>query len=288
MTNADDENERRVAVIREAVRLISVGTGEINDVFSRARGPLPKKSMRVLHTRLKELRSAAETTEDGFRDWTVELTGKPNEAEQAQHDELRALFEVEVAAIQRCVARIAEELRSGGSRRSAETVPPGGCWGATAKAQSLEATLSSIGATTMPAAMKARKAEGRLASHARMADALRQIAREEESACEIHNVAESCDEGDQSPVAKPRASAALCPFWVKAMIFIALTSVGYTAWSHARILFHDAAREELRWALARGDLNMTGRGVRGWTPRIPVRHDSGIRDRPRFRQNGDA
>lgn len=305
MSNADDEHDRRIAVIHEAVRVIREGTEEINDVFSIARGPLPKKAMRGLHTRLKDLRHAAETAEDAFRDWTVELTGRPDGVEQREHDELRTTFEVEVAAVQRCVARVAEELRRSKSTpkagsceleepckpsadiESAEPAlddstaaqtakkvtvsnrdKPAGSWASLLPSNNVErsSSVASSRATLPPSrtgvAPPFRSAEDRASSHTRMANTLRAIASQEEEmhaprAEEVYHITDGCRDSYHTPGIKPKVNPGHLPVWAKSIIAIALTSLGYTIWSHARLLIHDAAREEVRWAIASGGVNVT-------------------------------
>lgn len=109
----DEQNQPRGEPIRAAVRMIRSGTREIDEVFASARGPLSKGQIKDIRQRVKELRATAEWAEDAFRDWTVDLSGGGFNVrvERDQHDALRASFEAEVAAIQRSMVRLAEEVK---------------------------------------------------------------------------------------------------------------------------------------------------------------------------------
>lgn len=119
-----DDDGPRIGLIRAAVRTIRSGTTEIEGVFDRARGPLTKKSLRGLHQRVKELRQTAEAAEDAFRDWTVELTGRPLAEGRVEHDALRASFEAEVAGIQQCMAKVAAEAELRQVKKAKAAAPP--------------------------------------------------------------------------------------------------------------------------------------------------------------------
>jgi len=108
-----DEGDPRVELIRAAKRTIRAGTEEIDATFASARGPLGKAVVRDLHRRVKDLRQTAESAEESFRDWTVELAGRGLDAaaERALYESLRADFEVEVAAIRLSMSRVADEVK---------------------------------------------------------------------------------------------------------------------------------------------------------------------------------
>jgi hypothetical protein len=125
--------------IKEAMYLIQVGTSEINDVFTEARGPLPKKAMKEIHQRIQKMRQAAEAAEDAFRDWTIELGGGASSAKRAAHDNLRARFEVQVQSIQTCMTRVAEEIKR---RKVVKTDVEAGTGVALASAEPTAATLA--------------------------------------------------------------------------------------------------------------------------------------------------
>jgi len=109
---AAEEDGPREELIRAAMRTITHGTQEIHVTFSQARGPLSKAVIRDLHRRVKDLRQTAESAEDAFRDWTVELSGRPYEKEaKLRYDELRASFEEEVSSIQHAMSRVADEVK---------------------------------------------------------------------------------------------------------------------------------------------------------------------------------
>merc|ERR1719440_2390197 len=107
-----DEDGPREELIGTAIRTISHGTQEMHATFSQARGPLSKAVIKDLHRRVKDLRQTAESAEDAFRDWTVDLSGRPYERDaKLRFDELRESFEGEVASIQHAMARVADEVK---------------------------------------------------------------------------------------------------------------------------------------------------------------------------------
>lgn len=108
-----EDGDPRVELIRAAKRTIRAGTEEIDATFSSARGPLSKAVVRDLHRRVKDLRQTAESAEESFRDWTVELAGRGLDAaaERALYESLRADFEVEVAGIRLSMSRVADEVK---------------------------------------------------------------------------------------------------------------------------------------------------------------------------------
>lgn len=102
-----------MGLIRAATRTIHAGVREIDAQLSQVRGPLSKKAIRLLGVKIKELRQTAESAEHAFRDWTVDLTGRPGEgiAEKVEYDALRLAFESEVEGIQRSMLRVADEVK---------------------------------------------------------------------------------------------------------------------------------------------------------------------------------
>merc|ERR1719265_2511664 len=103
--------------------------------------------------RLKEMRDTAEKAEDAFRDWTVELTGQVfAEKERIKHGDLRREFEVQVAAVQTCMTRVANEVarrkahkksaKEADAAASAEKFASNGGLAAEEEAPSQKSTLS--------------------------------------------------------------------------------------------------------------------------------------------------
>lgn len=111
MAHRDGEGPSPPDVIRHAIGTIRDGLFEINEQLLNVRGILSKDEVLKLHQRLKEMRDTAEQAEDAFRDWTVELTGQVfAEPQRILHGELRREFEIQVAAVQTCMARVGNEV----------------------------------------------------------------------------------------------------------------------------------------------------------------------------------
>lgn len=109
--SAPEQISKEAYVIRMAIGSIRDGLFEINEQLLNVRGVLSKEEVLKLHMRLKEMRDTAERAEDAFRDWTVELTGQVFvEKERVMHGDLRREFEVQVAAVQTCMTRVANEV----------------------------------------------------------------------------------------------------------------------------------------------------------------------------------
>eukprot|EP00747_Dinoflagellata_sp_TGD_P164492 gnl/TRDRNA2_/TRDRNA2_184487_c0_seq1.p1 gnl/TRDRNA2_/TRDRNA2_184487_c0~~gnl/TRDRNA2_/TRDRNA2_184487_c0_seq1.p1 ORF type:complete len:458 (+),score=91.72 gnl/TRDRNA2_/TRDRNA2_184487_c0_seq1:87-1460(+) len=105
----------RISRIRTATLTLRNGVSEVDAQFAQARGNLPKAAIKDLHRRVKELRQTAESTEDAFRDWTIDLADRPaalvSAVERTEYDTLRATFELEVSAVEKCMARVVEEVK---------------------------------------------------------------------------------------------------------------------------------------------------------------------------------
>lgn len=115
----EDVDGPRVGSIRAAVNTIRCGTAEITEVMGASRGTLSKSIIRGLSRRMKDLRQTAEAAEEQFRQWTVDLSDRPSCVERAEHDILRAQFEVEVVAIHKCMKRVADEAVQMKSKKKA-------------------------------------------------------------------------------------------------------------------------------------------------------------------------
>mmetsp|Transcript_75438 Transcript_75438/g.208165 ORF Transcript_75438/g.208165 Transcript_75438/m.208165 type:complete len:276 (-) Transcript_75438:135-962(-) len=245
----DEDGGPRVGLIRSAIRAIRSGTREIDMVFSEARGPLSKAAVRGLHQRIKELRKTAEAAEGAFRDWTLDLAGRPRDAEHAEHDELRRTFEAQVAAVQLSMTRIAGEVKRRKAAKKAGADDPA------VESEAGEAEVPpppqpepplqvAAVALAVPAPAPTRNgpvrtAEERASSHAAMASALKLIASQEE---EVRLDRSSKQESHAAVWTSPRPRmpmkekmAGMHPY-MKYIVGVALVIVGYTLYSHARVL----------------------------------------------------
>jgi hypothetical protein len=269
---AADEDGSREEIIRAAVRTISHGTQEIQATFSQARGTLSKAVIRDLHRRVKDLRQTAESAEDAFRDWTVDLSGRPYEKEAKQrYDELRASFEVEVASIQRSMQRVADEVKR---RQASKAGPLSSDAGQAAEPEEPSTPTSPppepphaahrppvAPSVSVPSASSTPKlprkqlgSEARVYSHASMASCLEEIASQEERsrkyASETVNViSQGCKLDDGAVPLRDRLRS--MPPFMKYIIWASFISLTYMIWSEARYLMSNIAHEEaLRGARA--------------------------------------
>lgn len=239
----------RVGQIRSAIRTIRNGTRGVEAVFSEARGPLSKSAVRNLHQRIKELRQTAESAEGAFREWTLDLAGQPRGAEHAEHDALRATFEAEVAGIQQSMLRIAEEVkrRKVAKRASADDAAAESEAGEepSTSASTFPRELPHTAApppqrsASLPSQAPARSMEERASSHAAMASTLRLIASQEEEV-RLDRKSRQAEEhvitlGARPDVATKGRSGGMHPY-MKYILGIALVILGYTLYSHARLV----------------------------------------------------
>mmetsp|Transcript_106481 Transcript_106481/g.206195 ORF Transcript_106481/g.206195 Transcript_106481/m.206195 type:complete len:286 (-) Transcript_106481:95-952(-) len=248
MEDLDGNEGPRVGVIRSAIRSIRCGACEIDAVFMEARGPLPKTAIRGLHQRVKELRQTAESAESAFREWTVELAGGSSTAERAEHDALRASFEIEVATMQTCMAKIANEVK----RRKAtkqedpdqskvEEEPP-------LPVTKVPPQPVSADVEAPPWRGPTRTTQERITSHASLAGTLQQIASQEEelgqgTAKRKGQVPEERISMPDEPIKMGGSGTTLAAVTVKAMplhlkciLGFAALIVGYVFYCHAQFL----------------------------------------------------
>lgn len=248
MEDPDGDEGPRVGLIRSAIRSIRCGACEIDAVFMEARGPLPKEAVRGLHQRIKELRETAESAEKAFREWTVELAGGSSACEREEFDALRASFETEVATIQTCMVKIANEVKR---RKVTKQADPDHSKAVEESALPVSKVLPppASGDVEAPAWRgPPRTTQERLTSHASLAGTLKQIASQEEelgggAAKRKGQVPEErLDIYDEPPKTR-ESSKSLAAVTVKAMplpmkcvLGFAALIVGYVFYCHAQFL----------------------------------------------------
>jgi hypothetical protein len=278
-----DEDGSREELIRSAMRTITHGTQEIHATFSQARGPLSKAVIRDLHRRVKDLRQTAESAEDAFRDWTVDLSGRPYEKEaKLRYEELRASFEQEVASIQQSMARVADEVKrrqtSKASQQPMESsqsemeeppampqcplvaspAPAPGWRSPSPTPVPAQASVPSTASASAPPSRRVpttRSDEARMHSHTSLASCLEEIASQEDQtrrrmAENVMIISEGCKMETHGKAALRERIASVHPS-MKYIIWVALLSLAYVIWSEARYLMSNIAHEEsLRGARA--------------------------------------
>jgi len=237
-----------VGLIRSAIRSIRCGAGEIDAVFIEARGPLSKAAIRGLHQRIKELRQTAESAESAFREWTVELAGGSSTAGQAEHDALRASFEIEVATIQACMVKIANEVKRRKVTKSSDPDQSKAGEEPALPVTKVPPPLCSGDVETPPWRGPPRTTQERLTSHASLAGTLQQIASQEE---ELGGGAakrkgqlpeERLDMSDESPKIRgsgktlAAVTVKAMPLHLKCVLGFAALIVGYVFYCHAQFL----------------------------------------------------
>jgi len=249
MEGPDGDEGPRVGLIRSAIQSIRCGACEIDAVFMEARGPLPKAAIRGLHQRIKELRQTAESAESAFREWTVELAGGSSTAVRAEHDALRASFELEVANVQKCMVQIANEVKRRKVTKEADLDQNKA--GEEAELPATKVPLpppTSGDVEAPPVRAPARTTQERLTSHASLAGTLQQMASQEEeivqgTAKRKGQVSEErTDMSNES--AKIRGSGAslttvtvkAMPLHLKCILGVAAVIVGYVFYCHAQFL----------------------------------------------------
>lgn len=271
-----DEDAQREELIRTAMRTINHGTQEVHATFSQARGPLSKAIIKDLHRRVKDLRQTAESAEDAFRDWTVELSGKPYEKDgKLRYDELRASFEEEVASIQHAMQRVADEVK----RRQASKANAANAETDCEDPPTLERLVEPPAppARTVPAPGSSPSAPPRRAPTSRSTEAM--VSSHAVVANRLQNIASQADRSEGRIVGGPSSSSSISnalgasdsaktvmrerikgihPF-MKYIVWIALASLGYIIWVEARYLVLNSAHEEALREARAGQLHAPSR-----------------------------
>lgn len=272
-----EENGPREEVIQAAMRTITHGTQEIHATFSQARGPLSKAVIKDIARRVKDLRQTAESAEDAFRDWTVDLSGRPYEKDaKLRYDELRASFEAEVASIQHAMTRVADEVKRRQASKAGQVpaeavdeeclssiIPPAAPLPEPTpppeRRAPAPAPVPSAASSSLPPKKvqpPARSAgEARVQSHATIASCLEDIASQERTARQIvdsniHVISEGHSTSKNGKGEVPKRIRDIHPF-MKYIIWVALISLAYVIWTEARYLVANTAHDEaLRGARA--------------------------------------